>query len=714
MGNRDKDREVLLKEIERLKKRVRELERTQGLADDLSESLKRLEDKINIILDAARKINSVLDLTSIMRNLVSSAIMVVEAESGASGFFCEGKMVFTEYNDKGRLIPVEYVFEKGQGVPGHIIETKRPYISNDTKTDPIVIQEIRERLDFYNLIDVPILDKEGRLLGCFEIHNKKDRLPFDERDLVLLKGLADVAAVAMEHARIIQGRKKAEEALRESEKLFRTLVEASSECVCNLDLEGRFIYMSPAGLKACSTDGEEVVGRYCTEFMKEPYRDVFMERLGEAKTGKTVSLQYETIIPSGRWFESILTPIKDDSGRVGSVLRLSRDITERKELESQFLRSQKMEAIGRLAGGIAHDFNNLLTTIIGNTDLLMLTHTPENHSYERLRAIREAGEHAAQLTRQLLVMSKRQVMEPVPLNLNAVISGMGKMLERLIGEDIRLDFQLGDDLKEVRADPSQIEQVILNLVVNAREAMPGGGKLSISTENVYIDEGYSRSHPDVKPGEYVLLGVSDTGTGLTKDVYEHIFEPFFTTKKDGTGLGLSTVYGIVKQSGGEIFVYSEEDIGTTFKIYLPALEGGIEGPRERTTVTAAEMEGGDETIIVVEDDKEILELTTTILTGLGYSVLAASSYNVLKEKLKGFKSDVDLLLTDVVLSGKRGHEIATELRRAYKDLKVIFMSGYPEDLNSFADVIEGRVHFLSKPFTPSQLASKIREVLNGL
>jgi signal transduction histidine kinase len=382
--------------------------------------------------------------------------------------------------------------------------------------------------------------------------------------------------------------------------------------------------------------------------------------------------------------------------------------------EKQLLQSQKLEAVGRLAGGISHDFNNLLTVILGYSDI-MKRNLQEGHPLRRnVQEIVRASERAASLTRQLLAFSRKQVMQPKVFDLNTVVTDLEKMLRRMIGEDIELRASLQDELDHIKADPVQLEQVIMNLVVNARDAMPRGGKLSIETSNVYLDEAYAREHVSVVPGDYVMLAISDTGCGMSEETRLHIFEPFFTTKEQGkgTGLGLSMVYGIVRQSGGNIWVYSEEGRGTTFKVYFPRVtahaeehkrtSGGLDGPR------------GSETILLVEDAELVRNLARQVLETAGYRVLVAANAEAaidLCEKINGDR--IDLLLTDVVMPGMSGNEMSRILVAKQPDLPVLYMSGYTDEAIVQHGVLEAGINFLQKPFTPGALTSKVREVLDA-
>ncbi|MEK6777083.1 MAG: ATP-binding protein [bacterium] len=406
---------------------------------------------------------------------------------------------------------------------------------------------------------------------------------------------------------------------------------------------------------------------------------------------------------------------KNARGEVEFLSTIARDITERKAMEAQLRQSQKMEAIGRFAGGIAHDFNNLLTVMIGHSELLLLHQKPGSPEYNSIITIQETANRAKELTRQLLAFSREQVLEPVVLDLNEVLRGMSRMFSRLMSENVEQHLDLDPAVKKIKAGPSQIEQVILNLVVNAQDAMPDGGKLTISTKDRCLDEAYCRLHVGVMPGAYVLLSISDTGVGMTDQVREHIFEPFYTTKgpEEGTGLGLSTVYRIVKQMGGHIYVYSEVGHGTVFRIHLPAHNEADQEETPAAPIESEGMPGGQETILVAEDDPSLLELAVHILERLGYTVLSACDGEEAMAKAREYQGRVDLLLTDVGLPGKKGFEIAEEIKEKYPELKVLFMSGYADDRLAQPGAPKEPLLFLPKPFTPSSMARKVREVLDS-
>jgi PAS domain S-box-containing protein len=411
-----------------------------------------------------------------------------------------------------------------------------------------------------------------------------------------------------------------------------------------------------------------------------------------------------TVLASGR-------PIVDSEGhKLGAVAAMI-DITERKGLEQQFRHSQKMEAVGRLAGGVAHDFNNLLTIITGYGQMIERNLEPGSPMRPHVEAVLKSGERAAALTRQLLAFSRRQDFSPRILDLNTVVGNTETMLHRLIGEDIELLTVLPAGLGLVRGDHGQIEQVIMNLAVNARDAMPNGGKLTLETANVELDEAYARGHMPVKPGSYVMLAVTDTGCGMDAPTQAHIFEPFFTTKEPGkgTGLGLATVYGIVKQHEGNIWVYTEPGQGTAFKIYLPRIEVGA-AKVEPHRAAARELRGS-ETILVVEDDQDVRSLVVRLLRSMGYWVLEASRADEALMVCLRHKGPVHLLLTDVVMPQMSGRDLLDRLRPLRPDIRVLFTSGYTEE-NLHRKVLESGMAFLQKPFTEDALARKVRDVLD--
>ncbi|MCX8116574.1 MAG: PAS domain S-box protein [Desulfobacterota bacterium] len=521
----------------------------------------------------------------------------------------------------------------------------------------------------------------------------------------------------------ITERKRSDERIRSSEERYRTLVESIADGILLLDPARRVI--------SCNRAFSHLFGYELGEMEGKSIRIIHASDESYHAFGKIAyPIVKEKGFFRGEWnfvrkdgseipMEVALSPIQGHDGSIKGYVSVLRDITERKRaerdmalLQEQLRQSQKMEAIGRLAGGIAHDFNNILTVMKGVCQLSLLDLREDDPLYGNLKEIDQSVERAADLTRQLLAFGRKQIMDMRVLDLNGVVKGLEKMMKRIIGEDIQLLTYLTENVGRVKADIGQIEQVIVNLVVNARDAMPQGGTLTIETANVDLDEEYAKRHVGVNPGPYVMLSISDTGVGMTPEVKERIFEPFFTTKErgKGTGLGLSTVYGIVKQSGGNIWVYSEPGQGTTFKIYLPRVDEPP--PEERREEVTREIPVGGETVLVVEDEEAVRKLAVRFLKKLGYRVLEASDGGEALLLCEKHPDPIHLILSDVVLPGINGREVVERLQKIHPEARALFMSGYTDNVIVHFGILEGGVEFLQKPFTLEKLARKVREVLD--
>jgi two-component system, cell cycle sensor histidine kinase and response regulator CckA len=505
--------------------------------------------------------------------------------------------------------------------------------------------------------------------------------------------------------------------LAEREELFRLISENAADMIALVDSSGRRIYNSPSYGKTLGYTKEELQKMPLEQIHPED-RPQIEEAAREAFRGESGRrIEYRMRHKDGSWriFESTTSPVSDPSGEVEKLVIVNRDITDRKRLEEQFRQAQKMEAVGQLSGGIAHDFNNLLGVIIGYGEILQEGLAADHPLRSSADEILNAGRRAAALTRQLLAFSRQQVLEPRVLNVNAVVQDMESMLRRLIGENMELTSGLDPNLGTVKADQGQLEQVIMNLAVNARDAMPEGGKLLIETTNTEMDATFVRRYPyPVKPGPYVLLTVSDTGMGMDAATRARIFEPFFTTKQkgQGTGLGLSMVYGVVKQSDGYIDVYSEPGIGTTFKIYLPRADEATAPQKPQTATSTAQP--GHETVLMVEDEGALRTLTSNLLEMCGYVVLAAKNGAEALEISQRHASPIDLLLTDMVMPGISGRVLADQLLQLRPRIKVVYMSGYTGQTVGAHGILDPGSLFLQKPFTRDALARKLREALDGL
>ncbi len=517
-------------------------------------------------------------------------------------------------------------------------------------------------------------------------------------------------------SRDITDRKKAEEEFRSSQRKLRIHFESTPLAVVEWDPGFHVTDWNPSAERIFGYSKEEAIGQHGSFIVPLQYRDhvdevwqsLLSQRGGTRSTNDNLTKGGRTI--SCEWYN---TPLIDDSGKVLGVASLVQDMTERVALEERLRQSQKMEAVGRLAGGVAHDFNNLLTVIMGYSQILAEGVPPGSRLVESTAAIKTAAEKAAGITRQLLAFSRKQLLSPRVINLNDILLNLDSLLKRLIGEDIEVLTLPAADLGTVKADPSQLEQVIMNLALNARDAMPGGGKLTLETTNTYLDQTYAQHHQPVVPGRYVMLAVSDTGEGMNAETQGRIFEPFYTTKEvgKGTGLGLSMVYGIVKQSGGYIWVYSEPGRGTTFKVYLPRLDQAADATSREPRVN--EVLRGTETILLVEDDAQIRQLSTSVLSHCGYNVLAAGSPEQGLELCQANRDKIRLLVTDVVMPRLNGKQLAEKILQLCPDIKVLYVSGYTNNAILHYGVLDSGLQFLPKPYTLAALVAKVREVLDA-
>jgi len=533
-----------------------------------------------------------------------------------------------------------------------------------------------------------------------------------------LERLPSAVNRAIEEAEQRRQRLQMDAKLRESEERFRLLAEQSSDGFWFIGLNPeRILYVSPAAEKIWGLSAERFYqdSRVWLGVVHADDQARMREVRKTSAKGERFEEECRVVQPDGsvRWVRNSGTPIRNEAGVITGLSGLTQDITERMELEAQFRQVQKMESVGRLAGGIAHDFNNLLTVINGTTELALLDVGDAEALRMDLDEIRLAGERAAALTRQLLAFSRKQILQPQVLNLNTVVAGLKGMLGRLLGEDVHLVFALTEGLGSVRADVGQIEQVVVNLVVNARDAMPHGGTLTIETRNAQIDERRPGEHGFAAPeGPYVVLAVADTGTGMDEVTRRQIFEPFFTTKGPdrGTGLGLSTVFGIIKQSDGFIVVESEVGRGSRFEVCLPQVAEVAGGDRPRPTVVST---SGTETILLVEDNGGLRKLARRILVSAGYRVLQAADGEEALIALERHEAPVHLLLTDVIMPGMNGRVLAERVGEVRSGTKILYTSGYTDDAIVHRGVLDEGTAFISKPFAAAELLRKVREVLDS-
>jgi len=578
------------------------------------------------------------------------------------------------------------------------------------RVSTIYIGQFRER-HATTYVEFPFFNKSGNVLW------------FGQNASLVVEGGKPVGFHVI--ARDITKRKQAEEALRRSEERYRSILESIQDGYFEDDLAGNFTFVNDVICRHLGYTKEELIGmnylQYADEENRRKLHQHFNRLYQTGQPDRPLEVEYLRRDAAKLVTEIFVSLIRDSEGNPIGFRGISRDITERKKaeeeklsLQEQLRQSQKMEAIGQLAGGVAHDFNNLLTVIKGYSQLSLLDLKEDDRLRGNIQEIEKATQRATDLTRQLLAFSRRQILDLKVLDLNVLLKDLEKMLRRIIGEDVELLTLLSEDLGKVKVDPSQIEQVIFNLAVNARDAMPAGGKLAIETANVELDEEYARVHVNVAPGRYVRLSISDTGVGMTREVKEKVFEPFFTTKEKGkgTGLGLSMVYGIVKQSGGNIWLYSEPGRGTTFRIYFPRTEEEADTLRERQE--AEFFPRGSETVLLVEDDELVRDLAIRLLGQQGYRVLdAVNGQDALQVAKEHLGETIHLLLTDIVMPQMGGKELADWLRISRPNIKVLFTSGYADNAIVHHGVLDRGTHFLQKPFSLKTLSHKVREVLDG-
>jgi two-component system, cell cycle sensor histidine kinase and response regulator CckA len=626
----------------------------------------------------------------------------------------------------------------GEGVAGRAAATGKPVLVPKIDTDELPpstdprYRAYLERLGLTSSMALPLVCR-GKVVGVASLMRNSPGRPYTEDDLSLVQSVADHAALAIGNARSYAAERvardaadRAASALQQAKAQFARLSECGIIGIMIADVHGNILEANDTYLKMLGYSRDELVqgvvrwsdltppelkhlGDRATELLRASGVAPPFETESFRKDGTRISvlvgiamLEYPRCIA---FMADLTQRVQAEAGRKRAEEAL-------RQSEDQLRQAQKMEAVGRLAGGIAHDFNNVLSVILSYSDLLLSDLQPGDPMRDDVLEIQKAGTHAADLTRQLLMFSRQQVLEPKVVDLNDVIARMDKMLHRVVGEDVELLFIRSTSIGKVRVDPGSIEQVIMNLVVNARDAMPVGGKLTIETANAVLDEAYAAEHLGVKPGPHVLLAVSDSGSGMDRATQARIFEPFFTTKPigQGTGLGLSTVFGIVQQSGGSVWVYSEVGKGTSFKVYLPLVEGAVDEAEPRSARATLR---GSETILLVEDEAQVRAVALGILRRQGYRVLVAANGGealLLCEKHSGM---IDLLLSDVVMPQMSGPELARRLATLRPTTRVLCMSGYTDDAVIRHVALEAGIAFIQKPFTPDTLARKVREVLDA-
>ncbi|MCX7957757.1 MAG: PAS domain S-box protein [Deltaproteobacteria bacterium] len=681
------------------------------LSSDISEQKQKEESivSLNRLLKSIRNINQLIIRERDRKRLINLACKILTDSSLfriAAILLWEGKNV-QHYSVSGdnRLL-----FELGELINSH----RLPECIKRSQTSNIMVicrddeQLCKDCLYFANYcrgrdtIVLPISYgiKYYGLLMCTSERN----MATGEEELSLLKEICQDIGFSIYSSDI-------EKELGKSLRMFENFMNYMDSIMVILDQHNNIQYINPH-IKDFGFDDAELLGKSFLQIIISSEKDTVTKALGNIKTGKTEEFEihltdHHKKINTFRARGRLLTNEKSEP----IVVFILDNITERKLIEQQMLVAQKLESVGRLAGGISHDFNNILSVIINYADFAISATDRQNPIFDDLNKIRTAGLKAAALTNQLLSLSRKQISEPRLTDINKSVENITEMLKRIIGENIKIDFIQGGNLKPVMIDPSHLDQILMNLIVNARDAMPKGGKITLATESIFLNEDYTLRKFNLKAGEYSVIIVSDTGIGMDETIMSKIFEPFFTTKEPGkgTGLGLSTVYGLVRQYSGDIFVYSEVEHGTTFKVYLPAITDNKEDETRDDNIVSL---NGDETVLLVEDDPMVREITARILRSSGYKVLSASSPAEALDLISETGEKIDLLLSDIIMPQTNGVELSKTLLTKIPDIKILLMSGYTEDTLSGLNISQSSINLIQKPFDSVALRKKIREVLS--
>lgn len=706
-------------------------------------NLLKYEANLRLLLDASQTLTSDFDTPTILQSVTEKATQAMNLGSGALYLLNEGKLYLAATTPPlPPDFPDQFRFSDIDDHP-HIrksIEEKAPVVITDTSKEELSApeQEVIKLRNLMSLLYLPLIS-EDKVIGILILGSVKEYRTFSGHDIDLYLGFAGQAAKTIENSNLYESLRMSTEelhakvnelkttqnALKESEDKYRSLFEQAGDYIFILepgpDNNLTIVDANESAFRVHGYSRDEMIGMSIAAIdadgISREFFDEIVEKMGSGTTF-VFERRHRKRDGSIFWVE-----VSAKLARYGNnppvIIAREIDITDRKQAEEerkvlleQLLQSQKMESIGRLAGGVAHDFNNMLGAILGNVELAKLNLDTEHPLQEELCEIEKAAVRSVELTRHLLGFARKQPASPRVLNINDVVENMFRMLQRLIGENVHLEWLPAEDLWSVRIDPSQIDQIFTNLLVNARDAIDSTGNITIETQNVVIDEDYARTHQDFVPGEYVMFAISDTGCGMDHELKGKIFEPFFTTKPQGqgTGLGLSTVYGIVLQNGGFIHVYSEVDKGTTFKIFIPRcrdMDDVVEAPRDDKIV-----EKGSETILLVEDEEAVLNLGKKILESLGYRVLTAKNPVSALKKVDAFDQPIDLLITDVMMPEMNGKELSEKLKELYPSIRSLYMSGYTANVIAHNGVIDRETNFIQKPFTRIQLAKSVRTILD--
>lgn len=655
------------------------------------------KERYQILHNIAVELNKTLDIDEILNNILYfsrgllkteiAGIALYDDSGGVKKFIKRGEKEIMD-NDLLKFIQCSLT----------------PVKMSDIKTHPAFRGEWRSgHLELKNFLGYPLFSGKGRPMGSLYFANKLGG-DFTEQDETVLRAIAADAAIIIERG-----------LFTEELERFKRIIDDAFDLITITDRDGNIIYVNKAFETVTGYERDEVIGKK-PNFLRselreeEPYTEDTWKKLSEGLPWREEFINKRK---DGRLFtvSTVIFPIISSDGNVTHFVAIQRDITEERKLYEQLLRSQKMEAIGTLTGGIAHDFNNILTAIVGYANLMHMKMGEDDPLRANVEQILRASERAVNLIQSLLAFSRKQIMEPSSVNLNHIIKTVEDLITKVIGEDIELKTILTDKDLTIMADSGQIEQVLINLCINARDAMPKGGLLTISTKLMELDKEYIKAHGYGKEGMYALISITDAGIGMDDKTREKIFEPFFTTKEvgKGTGLGLSIVYGIIKQHNGYINVYSELDKGTTFKVYLPVVESEV---KQAKAETISSLKGGTEAVLVVEDDVILRKLIKDVLEGVGYKVIMAEDGEKAIERFMERKDEIKLALLDVIMPKKNGKEVYEEIKKIRPDIKVLFASGYTGNIIDKKEMFEEGLEFLLKPVSPKELLRKVREVLD--
>ena len=668
--------------------------------------LHRMEAERQVISEIVHALNQTANLDELLRGIHQALKKVLYAENCFVALHDREADAFTFpfFVDQVDVAPAPQ--KVGRSCTAFVFRTGSPMLIPQSEFDRLAAEGEVELVGSPSpsWLGVP-LQTPTATIGVLVVQHYENENAYDLRDLEFLSSVGGHIALAIE-------RRRSEDALRKNEEMFRLLFSYNPLPTWVVDWETlRFLEVNDAAIRQYGYSLQEFKSMTSVDLRPEEDRAGYLDQLKQIPSDGLYHGNSKHRKKDGKIIQ--VETISHELKYAGRLVRLvvAQDISERHQLEQQLRQSQKMEAVGRLAGGVAHDFNNLLTVIKGHAELLLNGPAPSEQYTRKIEQIDRAADRATALTRQLLAFSRLQVLQPHVMNLNDVVDEMGRLLPRLIGEDIELVIRRAEDLGAVRADASQMEQVIMNLAVNARDAMPKGGRILIETSNAELDSTYSAMHPIVRQGRYILLAVSDSGTGMNTETQARIFEPFFTTKLQGkgTGLGLSTVYGVVKQSGGFIWVYSEVGRGTSFKIYLPRVDQPVE--RIGAAPFASDAPRGTETILLAEDEQDVREVAREFLESGGYTVIEARDGPEALKKVEKHQDTIDLLITDMVMPGMTGHDLTARLLQARPEIRVLYMSGYSERAAAESTWGNSSMHLLAKPFSRWALLRAVHEIL---